>query len=55
MAELEAWWQELARTDLEAISPKIFEYGGTSMGEVNAIHYRRDFVLRGHRRTPDLD
>jgi len=33
----------------------IFEYGGTSMGEVNAISYRRDFVLRGHRRTPDLD
>jgi len=33
----------------------IFEYGGTSMGEVNAIHYHRDFVLRGHRRTPDLD
>ena len=33
----------------------IFEYGGTSIGQVNAIHYRRDFVLRGHRRTPDLD
>lgn len=33
----------------------IFEYGGTTIGEVNAISYRRDFVLRGHRRTPDLD
>ena len=33
----------------------IFEYGGTSIGQVNAIHYRRDFVLRGHRRTPGLD
>ncbi len=33
----------------------IFEFDSTSMGEVNAISYRRDFVLRGRRQTPALD
>lgn len=33
----------------------IFEYDSTSMGAVNAISYRRDFVLRGHRQTPALE
>ncbi len=33
----------------------IFQFEGTSMGEVNAIGFRRDFVLRGRRRTPQLD
>lgn len=33
----------------------IFEFEGTSMGEVNAIGFRRDFVLRGRRQTPELD
>ena len=33
----------------------IFEFEGTSMGEVNAIGFRRDFVLRGRRQTPALD
>lgn len=32
----------------------IFEFGSTSMGQINAISYRRDFVLRGHRQTPAL-
>ena len=33
----------------------IFEFDSTSMGEVNAISYRRDFVMRGRRQTPALD
>lgn len=33
----------------------IFEFEGTSMGEVNAMGFRRDFVLRGRRQTPELD
>ena len=33
----------------------IFQFEGTSMGEVNAMGFRRDFVLRGRRRTPELD
>jgi protocatechuate 3,4-dioxygenase beta subunit len=33
----------------------IFEFDSTSMGAVNAISYRRDFVLRGRRQTPALD
>ena len=28
---------------------------GTSAGEVNAMQFRRDFVLRGRRQTPELD
>jgi protocatechuate 3,4-dioxygenase beta subunit len=32
----------------------IFEYGDTVMGDLSYINYRRDFVLRGHRRTPEL-
>jgi protocatechuate 3,4-dioxygenase, beta subunit len=33
----------------------IFQFEGTSMGEVNAMGFRRDFVMRGHRRTPEID
>ena len=33
----------------------IFQFEGTSMGEVNAMGFRRDFVMRGHRRTPEVD
>ena len=33
----------------------IFQFEGTSMGEVNAMGFRLDFVLRGRRRTPELD
>jgi len=33
----------------------IFQFEGTSMGEVNAVGFRLDFVLRGRRRTPELD
>lgn len=41
--------------DREARSRLLFEYTGTSMGEVNAIGFQRDFVLRGRRRTPNLE
>jgi protocatechuate 3,4-dioxygenase beta subunit len=33
----------------------IFKFADTTMGEINSIGYRRDFVLRGHRRTPEVD
>ena len=33
----------------------IFEFDSTSMGPVNSISFKRDFVLRGSRRTPALD
>ena len=33
----------------------IFQFEGTSMGEVNAMGFRRDFVLRGRRQTPEMD
>jgi len=39
----------------------IFQFEGTTMtegasaGEVNAMEFRRDFVLRGRRRTPEID
>ncbi len=32
----------------------IFEHGDTVMGDLSYINFRRDFVLRGHRRTPEL-
>lgn len=32
----------------------IFEPGDTVMGDLSYINYRRDFVLRGHRKTPEL-
>jgi protocatechuate 3,4-dioxygenase beta subunit len=32
----------------------IFEQTGTTMGEMSHISFRRDFVLRGHRRTPEM-
>lgn len=32
----------------------MFEPVGTTMGERSYISYRRDFVLRGHRRTPEM-
>lgn len=33
----------------------IFDFADTTMGEINSIGYRRNFVLRGHRRTPEVD
>jgi len=33
----------------------IFQFEGTSMGEINAMGFRRDFVLRGRHQTPPLD
>jgi protocatechuate 3,4-dioxygenase beta subunit len=33
----------------------IFQFNSTTMGDLSAIGYRRDFVLRGSKRTPDLD
>lgn len=33
----------------------LFEFGDTKMGDVSSIGYKRDFVLRGHRRTPEVD
>ncbi|MEO8100679.1 MAG: protocatechuate 3,4-dioxygenase subunit beta [Acidobacteriota bacterium] len=33
----------------------IFEFGDTTMGDVSSVGYKRDFILRGHRRTPELD
>lgn len=32
----------------------IFEHAGTTMGDFSYITYQRDFVLRGHKRTPEL-
>ncbi len=32
----------------------LFEYTDAVMGEFSYIGYRRDFVLRGHRRTPEM-
>ena len=33
----------------------IFEPTGTVMGDLSYIKYQRDFVLRGHQATPELD
>jgi protocatechuate 3,4-dioxygenase beta subunit len=44
-----------AVADREVRERLIFQFEGTSMGEVNAMGFRRDFVLRGRRRTPELD
>ena len=33
----------------------IFEFDKTTMGPVNSITFRRDFVLRGSKQTPALD
>jgi protocatechuate 3,4-dioxygenase, beta subunit len=33
----------------------IFEFADTVMGDRSAIGYRREFVLRGHKRTPEVD
>jgi protocatechuate 3,4-dioxygenase, beta subunit len=32
----------------------IFEHTGAVMGELSYINYKRDFVLRGHERTPEM-
>ncbi len=32
----------------------LFEHKDTVMGDLSYINYERDFVLRGHRRTPEL-
>jgi protocatechuate 3,4-dioxygenase beta subunit len=44
-----------AVSDSEVRERLIFQFEGTSMGEVNAIGFRRDFVMRGRRQTPALD
>jgi len=44
-----------AVSDREVRERLIFQFEGTSMGEINAMGFRRDFVLRGRRRTPELD
>ena len=44
-----------AVSDRDVRERLIFQFEGTSMGEVNAIGFRRDFVLRGRRRTPEMD
>ena len=41
--------------DREARERLIFQAGATSVGAVNMLRFRRDFVLRGKRRTPALD
>jgi protocatechuate 3,4-dioxygenase beta subunit len=41
--------------DREARERLIFEAGATSVGTVNILEFRRDFVLRGRHRTPALD
>ena len=33
----------------------IFEPTGTVMGDLSYIKYQRDFVVRGHKATPELD
>lgn len=42
-------------SDRDARERLIFQFEGTSMGELNAIGFRRDFVLRGRRQTPEID
>ena len=41
--------------DPEARERLIFQTGATSVGAVNMLKFRRDFVLRGRYRTPALD
>jgi len=41
--------------DPEARERLIFQPGATSVGAVNMLKFRRDFVLRGRRSTPALD
>ncbi|MEO5923588.1 MAG: protocatechuate 3,4-dioxygenase subunit beta [Bryobacteraceae bacterium] len=33
----------------------LFDFTDTKMGDLSYIGYRRDFVLRGHKRTPEVD
>jgi protocatechuate 3,4-dioxygenase beta subunit len=33
----------------------IFEHTGTVMGDLSYIQYQRDFVVRGHNATPEMD
>jgi protocatechuate 3,4-dioxygenase beta subunit len=41
--------------DREVRERLIFQFDSTAMAPVSAINFRKDFVLRGHRRTPALD
>jgi len=41
--------------DPEARERLIFQTGATSVGAVNMLRFRRNFVLRGRHRTPALD
>ena len=42
-------------SDKDARERLIFQFDSTSMGPINAISFRRDFVMRGSRQTPPLD
>jgi protocatechuate 3,4-dioxygenase beta subunit len=44
-----------AVSDRDVRNRLLFEFESTSMGDVSAISFRRDFVLRGRRATPALD
>jgi protocatechuate 3,4-dioxygenase beta subunit len=33
----------------------IFDFADTQMGDLSSIGFTRDFVLRGHKRTPEVD
>jgi len=41
--------------DKDTLNRLIFEFGDTKMGDLSSIGYERDFVLRGHKRTPEVD
>ena len=41
--------------DREVRERLIFQFDSTTMSPLSAMNYRKDFVLRGHRRTPALD
>ena len=40
--------------DKEVRDRLLFEPGDTVMGDFSYINFHRDFVLRGHRRTPEM-
>lgn len=41
--------------DKETRSRLLFNFVDTRMGDVSIIGYGRDFVLRGHKKTPEVD
>jgi protocatechuate 3,4-dioxygenase beta subunit len=42
-------------SDKEARQRIIFDFTDARMGDVSVIGYRRDFVLRGRKMTPEVD